>query len=53
MKISMYCMTMLMLACSVSLFGEAAMTGDFSMKKSDAMGKQMTIAGCIAEKDGK
>jgi len=36
MKIGMYCMTMLMLACSVSLFGEAAMTGDFSMKKSDA-----------------
>ena len=53
MKISMYCMTMLMLACSVSLFGEAAMTGDFSMKKSDAMGEQMTITGCIAEKDGK
>jgi hypothetical protein len=26
---------------------------DFSMKKSDAMGKQMTITGCIAEKDGK
>jgi len=42
-----------MLACSVSLFGEAAMTGDFSMKKSDAMGEQMTITGCIAEKDGK
>ncbi|MGD0183202.1 MAG: hypothetical protein ABSC15_25615 [Terriglobales bacterium] len=53
MKIGMYCMTMLMLASSVSLFGEAAMTGDFSMKKSDAMGKQMTITGCIAEKDGK
>jgi hypothetical protein len=40
-------------ACSVSLFGETAMTGDGSMKKSDAMGKQMTIAGCISEKDGK
>jgi hypothetical protein len=53
MKIGMHCMTMLMLACSVSLFGEAAMTGDSSMKKSDAMGKQMTITGCIAEKDGK
>ena len=53
MKIGMYCMTILMLACSVSLFGEAAMTGDSSMKKSDAMGKQMTITGCIAEKDGK
>jgi hypothetical protein len=25
----------------------------FSMKKSDAMGKQMTITGCIAGKDGK
>jgi hypothetical protein len=23
------------------------------MKKSDAMGKQMTMTGCIAEKDGK
>ncbi len=28
MKIGMYCMTMLMLACSVSLFGQTAMTGD-------------------------
>jgi hypothetical protein len=28
MKIGMYCMTMLMLACSASLFGETAMTGD-------------------------
>ena len=53
MKIGMYCMTMLMLACSVSLFGQTAMTRDFSMKKSDAVGKPMTIIGCIAEKDGK
>lgn len=28
MKIGMYCMTMLMLACSVSFFGQTAMTGD-------------------------
>jgi hypothetical protein len=53
MKIGMYCMTVLMLARSVSLFGETAMTGDSSRKKSDAMGKQMTITDCIAEKDGK
>jgi hypothetical protein len=25
----------------------------FLLEKSDAMGKQMTITGCIAEKDGK
>jgi hypothetical protein len=53
MKIGMYCMTMLMLGCSVSLFRKTARTGDFSMKKSDAMGKQMTITGCITEKNGK
>ena len=53
MKIGMYCMTVLMLACSASLFGQTAMTGDSFMKKSDAMGKQMTITGCNAEKDGK
>jgi hypothetical protein len=52
MKIGMCCMTMLMLACSVSLFAQTGMSGDSSMKKSDAMGKQMTITGCIAEKDG-
>jgi hypothetical protein len=46
-------MTMLMLACSVSLFGETAITDDFSIKESDAIGKQMTITGRIAEKDGK
>jgi len=51
MKIGMYCMTMLMLACSASLFGQTAMTGDSFMKKSEV--KQMTITGCIAEKDGK
>ena len=49
----MYCMTVFMLACSASLFGQTAMAGDSFMKKSDAMGKQMTITGCIAEKDGK
>jgi hypothetical protein len=46
-------MTMLVLACSVSLFAQTAMSGDSSMKKSDAMGKQMTMTGCVAEKDGK
>jgi hypothetical protein len=53
MKIRMCCMTVLMLACSVSLFAQTPMSGDSSMKKSDAMGEQMTITGCIAEKDGK
>jgi hypothetical protein len=53
MKIRMCCMTVLMLACSVSLFAQTPMSGDSSMKKSDAMGKQVTISGCIAENDGK
>jgi hypothetical protein len=45
-------MTMLVLACSVSLFAQTAMSSDSSMKKSDSMGKQMTMTGCVAEKDG-
>jgi hypothetical protein len=46
-------MTMLVLACSVSLFSQTGMSSDPSMKKSDSMGKQMTMSGCVAEKDGK
>jgi hypothetical protein len=46
-------MTMLVLACSVSLFAQTGMSSDSSMKKSDSMGKQMTMTGCVAEKDGK
>jgi hypothetical protein len=53
MKIRMCWMTMLVLACSVSLFAQTSMSSDSSMKKSDSMGKQMTMTGCVAEKDGK
>src|SRR5882724_1833543 len=53
MKIRMCWMTMLVLACSVSLFAQTGMSSDSSMKKSDSMGKQMTMTGCVAEKDGK
>jgi hypothetical protein len=52
MKIRMYWMTMLVLACSVSLFAQTSVSSDSSMKKSDSMGKQMTMTGCVAEKDG-
>jgi hypothetical protein len=53
MKIRMCWMTMLVLVCSVSLFAKTSMSSDSSMKKSDSMGKQMTMTGCVAEKDGK
>jgi hypothetical protein len=52
-KIRMFCMSMLVLAGSVSLFAQTGMSSDSSMKKSDSMGKQMTMTGCVAEKDGK
>ena len=39
MKIGMYCMTMLVLACSVSLFGQTAMTGDFFHEKVGCHGQ--------------
>jgi hypothetical protein len=53
MKIRMCCMTMLVLACSVSLLAQTGMSSDSPMNKSDSMGKQMTMTGCVAEKDGK
>jgi hypothetical protein len=43
---------MLVLACSISPFAQTGMSSDSSMKKSDSMGKQMTMTGCVAEKDG-
>lgn len=46
-------MAMLVLACSVSMVAQTNMSSDSSMKKSDSMGKKMTMTGCISEKDGK
>jgi hypothetical protein len=53
MKIRMQWMAMLVLACSVSVIAQTGMSSDSSMKKSDSMGKNMTMTGCISEKDGK
>lgn len=53
MKIRMQWMAMLVLACSVSVLAQTGMSSDSSMKKSDSMGKKMTMTGCISEKDGK
>jgi pentapeptide MXKDX repeat protein len=53
MTIRMCSMTMLVLACSVSLFAQTGMFSDSSMKKSNSAGKQMTMTGCVGEKDGK
>jgi hypothetical protein len=53
MKIRMQLTTMLMLACSVAVVAQTSMSSDSSMKKSDSMGKQMTMTGCVSEKDGK
>ena len=44
-------MLMLVLACSVSAMAQTA-TSETSTK-NDKMGKQTSITGCIAEKDGK
>lgn len=52
MKIRMQSIAMLVLACSVSIVAQAGMPSD-SMKKSDSMGKKMTMTGCVSEKDGK
>jgi hypothetical protein len=52
MKIRTCLMAMTLLACSVSL-AQTGMSSDSSMKKSDSMGKQITMSGCVAEKDGK
>jgi hypothetical protein len=43
---------MLVLACSVSMVAQTGMSSDSSMKKSDSMGKPMTMTGGISEKDG-
>jgi hypothetical protein len=53
MTIKMQWMAMLVLACSVSVVAQSNMSSDSSMKKSDAMGKKMTMSGCVSEKDGK
>jgi hypothetical protein len=53
MKIRMPLAAMLVLACSVAVVAQTGMSSDSSMKKSDSMGKQMTMTGCVSEKDGK
>jgi hypothetical protein len=53
MKIRMQWMAMLLLACSLPVLAQSGMSSDSSMKKSDSMGKKMTMTGCISEKDGK
>ena len=51
MKKLMYTMLMLVLACSMSALAQTDMS---SGSKSDQMsGKEKTITGCVAEKDGK
>lgn len=45
---------MLVLACTMSAIAQTDTSSDSSMKKSDkTMGKQKSMTGCIAEKDGK
>ncbi len=44
---------MLVLACTATMFAQTGMSSDSSMKKSDSMGKNMTMTGCVSEKDGK
>jgi hypothetical protein len=53
MKIRMQLTAMLVLACSVAVVAQTSMSSDSSMKKSGSMGKQMTMTGCVSEKDGK
>ena len=53
MKIKLQLMVMFLLACSFALVAQTSMSSDSSMKKSDSMGKQMTMTGCVSEKDGK
>jgi len=53
MKIKLQLMVMFVLACSFALVAQTSMSSDSSMKKSDSMGKQMTMTGCVSEKDGK
>ncbi len=53
MKIKIQFMVMFVLACSVAIVAQTGMSSDSSMKKSDSMGKQMSMTGCVSEKDGK
>lgn len=53
MKIKLQLMVMFLLTCSFAVVAQTSMSSDSSMKKSDSMGKQMTMTGCISEKDGK
>jgi len=45
--------TTLLLGCSVSMLAQTGTSSDSSMKKPDSMGKQITMTGCVSEKDGK
>jgi hypothetical protein len=51
MKIKLQLMVMFVLACSFALVAQTSMSSDSSMKKSDSM-SQMTMSGCVSEKDG-
>ena len=53
MKIRMQLMVMFVLACSVAVVAQTGMSSDSSMNKSGAMGKKMTMTGCVSEKNGK
>ena len=53
MKIKLQLMVMFVLTCSFAVVGQTSMCSDSSMKKSDSIGKQMTMTGCVSEKDGK
>jgi hypothetical protein len=44
-------MLMFVLACSMSAFAQSGMSSDSSMQ--NGKGKNMSMTGCIAEKDGK
>jgi len=53
MKIKLQLMVMFVLTCSFAVVAQTSMSSDSSMKKSASMGKQMTMTGCVSEKDGK
>ena len=53
MKIKLQLMVIFVLTCSFAVVAQTSMSSDSSMKKSDSMGKQMTMTGCVSEKDGK
>lgn len=52
MKIKLQLTVLFVLACSVAVVAQTSMSSDSSMKKSDSMSKQMTMTGCVSEKDG-